>query len=79
MRYRTDLLDVLIRIGILLFSSVAFKLLITDRTVGTSTPNFPYQNVKDPEHCFTSVFKDKKSLKSHKAVEIKVFPNLFAC
>jgi hypothetical protein len=71
--------DVLIRIRILLFSSVAFKVLFTYRSVGTFTPNVPYQNVKDPEHCFTSLFKDKKSFRSHKAVEIKVFLNLFSC
>jgi hypothetical protein len=65
--------DVLIRIGILLFSSVAFKVPFTYRTVSTFAPSVPYQNVKDPEHCFTSVFKDKKSLRSNKAVESKVF------
>jgi hypothetical protein len=26
---------------------------------------------------YTSVFKDKKLLRSHKTVEIKIFPNIF--
>jgi hypothetical protein len=61
--------DILVRIRILLFSSVADK-----------------KQTKNKDFCllvfegtFTSVFKDKKSKRSHKKVEMKDFLTFFAC